>query len=71
MEYIEVPENINIDILIAKFGKEAVDFYQRRLAERERNGKLYPKRLKTIYIWATQDKKTNQGFYSYLHFLLI
>lgn len=64
MEYIEVPENLSLEALIAKFGKDAVNFYQKRLEERERSGKFYPKKLKTIYIWAVQDKKTNQGFYS-------
>jgi len=64
MEYIEIPKNLSEKLLIEKFGKDAVDFYERRLKERERDGNFYPKKLKTIYIWATQDKRTNQGFYS-------
>lgn len=64
MDYIEIPENLSEKMLVEKFGKDAVDFYKFRLAERERSGRFYPKKLKTIYIWATQDKRTNQGFYS-------
>ncbi len=64
MEYIEIPKNLSEELLTEKFGKKTVDFYKCRLEERERGGKIYPKKLKTIYIWATQDKRTNQGFYS-------
>ncbi len=67
MEYIEIPKNLSEKLLTEKFGKDAVDFYKRRLEERERDGKFYPKKLKTIYIWASQDKRTNQGFYSTWH----
>lgn len=64
MEYIEIPKNLSKELLIEKFGKDAVDFYIHRLEERERDGKFYPNKLKAIYIWATQGKRTNQGFYS-------
>lgn len=62
--YIDVPKNLDLRVLVSEFGTEAVNFYSQRLQERERAGKIYPKPLKTIYIWAMQDRKTNQGFYS-------
>ncbi|MCM1577507.1 MAG: hypothetical protein NC078_01745 [Ruminococcus sp.] len=64
MMYIEVPKNLTLDTLTREFGHEAVTYYRGRLSERERGGKKYLNPLKTIYLWATADRKTNQGFYS-------
>lgn len=63
-EYVCVPQNLTEKILITEYGTDAVRFYKSRLEERKRHGKIYPNPLKTIYIWAAQDKKTNQGFYT-------
>lgn len=37
MEYIEIPEHLSLNILFEKFGKDAVNYYSNRLAERERD----------------------------------
>lgn len=62
--WIKIPENLNIETLRQEFGGPAVDFYQNRIADRQSAGAIYYNPLKTIYIWATQDKKSHQGFYS-------
>lgn len=64
MKYIKVPENLDRDILVREFWLDAVAFYERRIAERTIQGKTYFNPLKTIYIWATQDRRTHQGYYT-------
>ncbi len=63
-KYIEVPKNLTTDMLISEFGRPAVEFYQSRIEERRREGRTYYNPLKTIYLWATEDRRTNQGFYT-------
>lgn len=63
-EFIAIPKNLDRAMLERQFGYAAVTFYLDRLAQRERDGKMYYNPLKTVYIWATEDKRTNQGFYS-------
>lgn len=63
-EYIKVPENLDRDMLERRFGHAAVAFYLGRIEQRKQEGKIYLNPLKTVYIWATEDKRTNQGFYS-------
>lgn len=62
--YIEVPRNLTADGLVAEFGGAAVEYYMDRIEERRRNGKTYYNPLKTIYLWATEDRRTNQGYYT-------
>lgn len=64
MGYINVPKSLNRNMLVKEFGLDAVVFYERRIAERQLQGKTYYNPLKTIYLWATEDRKTHQGFYS-------
>ena len=63
--FIEVPKRLDRTLLIEEFGVGSVTYYETRLNERELyNGKKYLNPLKTIWIWASEDKKTNRGFYS-------
>ena len=64
MNYIDVPEYLDRSVLINEFGLDAVSYYERRIQERTIQGKTYYHPLKTIYIWATQDRKTHQGYYT-------
>ena len=64
MDYIEIPKGLCLDMLCKEFGYSAVDFYLARIEERRTLGHKYFNPLKTVYIWATQDRKTGQGFYS-------
>lgn len=50
--YVEIPENLTERTVILEFGADAYRFYQNRIEERKRNGKIYYNPLKTIYIWA-------------------
>ena len=61
---IDIPENLSLEMLRHEFGIQAVSFYQNRIADRQAEGRIYYNPMKTIYIWATQDRRTNQGFYS-------
>lgn len=63
MEIIEFPPNINRAELVNKFGQDCVNYYERRLEERTLFGKKYTYPFKTIYLWATQDKKTHRGYF--------
>lgn len=63
-EYIKIPVNLDRNALISAFGNEAVAFYEDRIRQRKLDGKVYYNPLKTIYLWATEDKKTHQGYYS-------
>lgn len=63
-EYIDVPKNLDRRALESLFGYEAVTFYLNRIAQRQREGMVYKNPYKTVFLWATKDKKTNQGFYS-------
>lgn len=62
--YVEIPENLTERTVILEFGADAYRFYQNRIEERKRNGKIYYNPLKTIYIWAVQDRKYHQGYWS-------
>ena len=55
--YVEIPENLTELTVILEFGADAYRFYQNRIEERKRNGKIYYNPLKTIYIWMVQDRK--------------
>ena len=63
-EYIPIPDNISREKLIAEFGAQAVSFYEERLKQRTNEGKIYLNPLKTIYLWAFKDRKSNQGYYT-------
>lgn len=63
-EYITVPESLDRAMLEAEFGADAVAFYLNRIAQRRREGKIYRNPLKTVFLWATADKRTNQGFWT-------
>lgn len=63
-EYIKIPKGLDRVMLERTFGYDAVSFYLKRIEQRRQEGKTYLNPLKTVYIWATEDKKTNRGFYS-------
>lgn len=63
-EYVKVPAGLTIDALQKEFGIAAVDFYQARIKERIAMGWVYCNPLKTIWLWATEDRQTNQGFWT-------
>ena len=63
-EYIEVPAGLNRSMLEAQFGYDAAAFYLDRIRQRRQEGRVYHDELKTAYIWAVQDKRTNQGFFT-------
>ena len=63
-EYIPIPDNISRKNLIAEFGVQAVSFYEERLKQRTNEGKISLNPLKTIYLWAFKDRKSNQGYYT-------
>lgn len=63
-EYIQVPKNLTISMLEKEFGAAAVDFYQVRIKERMESGRVYHNPMKTIWLWATEDRRTNQGFWT-------
>lgn len=64
MDYIKIPKGLCLDMLREEFGYPAVDWYLSRIEERRELGHKYFNPLKTVYIWATQDRETGQGFYS-------
>lgn len=39
--YVEIPENLTERTVILEFGADAYRFYQNRIEERKRNGKIY------------------------------
>ena len=63
-EYLKVPPNLTLELLRKEFGGAAVAFYQSRLRERMNMGRIYRNPLKTIWLWATEDRKTNQGYWT-------
>ena len=63
-EYIEIPTALNEKAIIGEYGADAFRFYLNRIREREYQGRTYLNPLKTIYIWAYQDRKTHQGYWS-------
>ena len=65
-EYIKVPNNLSRELLIKEFGIRAVEWYESYLADRISLGKTYLNPQKTIYLWATRDRKTGQGWFSRL-----
>lgn len=62
--YVDIPINLTEKTIIDEYGIDAFRYYNQRLQERRRQGRMYNNSLKTIYIWAAQDRKTHQGFYS-------
>ena len=62
--YIDVPKGLTRSMLEDKFGRQAVEFYMARIADRQREGRKYYNPLKTIYLWATRDRRTCQGYYT-------
>lgn len=64
MDYVDVPKKITEEAIISEYGEAALRFYKSRIEERRMQGKVYLNPLKTIYIWAAQDRKTHQGFYT-------
>lgn len=62
--YIDVPKGLTRSMLEDKFGRQAVEFYMARIDERRRDGRTYHNPLKTIYLWATQDRRTYHGYYT-------
>lgn len=62
--YVNVPDTLTEKTVINEYGIDAFRYYNQRLQERRRQGRMYNNSLKTIYIWAAQDRKTHQGFYS-------
>lgn len=63
-EYLKVPPNLTMELLRKEFGCDAVAFYQSRLRERMNMGRIYRNPLKTIWLWDTEDRKTNQGYWT-------
>ena len=63
-DYILVPKDLDRNSLIAEFGSQAIAFYEDRIKQRVREGKVYFNPNKTIYLWAYTDRKTHQGFYT-------
>lgn len=63
-EYISIPHGLDKAMLEVEFGHEAVRFYLERIAQRRREGRIYRNTLKTIYLWAYKDRRTQQGFYT-------
>lgn len=61
---IAVPDNLSVALLRQEFGVYAVSYYESRLDERKADGRIYYNPLKTIYLWAMQDRATNQGYWS-------
>lgn len=64
MSEIIVPYPCTREDCIKAFGGAATLFYESRLREREGRGYIYCNLYKTIYIFATKDKATKQGFWS-------
>ncbi len=62
--YIEVPKGLTRGMMEEEFGIDAVAFYMDRIEERRKEGRIYYNPLKTIYLWAMEDRRTNQGFYT-------
>lgn len=62
--YVEVPHVLTENSVIREFGADAYRFYKSRIEERMLGGRIYHNPIKTIYIWATQDRKTHQGYWS-------
>ena len=63
-EYRKVPQNLNVTMLREEFGDGAVEFYTNRIEERIAMGRIYRNPLKTIWLWAHDDRRTNQGFWT-------
>ena len=64
MDYMDVPKRLDRNMLVDKFGADAVEYYENRISERTIQGKTYYNPMKTIYLWATQDRRTHQGYYT-------
>lgn len=62
--YVKIPDKLTENDVAAEYGMDALRFHKNRIAERKQQGKIYHNPLKTIYIWAAQDRKTNQGYWS-------
>lgn len=62
--YVEISKVLTENSVIQEFGADAYRFYKNRIEERKRGGRIYRNPLKTIYIWATQDRESHQGYWS-------
>lgn len=62
--YIPVPNSLSEKAFISEYGADAFRFYKQRIEERKRQGRIYLNPIKTMYIWAAQDRKTHQGYWS-------
>lgn len=62
--YVKIPEKLTENDMVAEYGMDALRFYKNRIAERIQEGRTYYNPLKTIYIWAVQDRKYHQGYWS-------
>lgn len=62
--HIKVPQGLDLAMLRDEFGYQAIDFYLDRIKQRESEGRTYYNPIKTIYLWATADRATNQGYYT-------
>ena len=62
--YVEIPKILTQYYVIQEFVVDAYRFYKNRIEERKRGGRIYRNQLKTIYIWATQDMESRQGYWS-------
>lgn len=63
-KYLKVPSPLTTATLEKEFGIAAVSFYRDRIKERAEQGRIYRNPLKTIWLWATEDRRTNQGFWT-------
>lgn len=64
--YVEVPRPLTREKIAEAFGMPALRYYEERIRQRANEGKVYLNPLKTIYIWAAQDKASGQGYFSTL-----
>lgn len=65
--YVTIPSPLTKNVFVQELGAEAYCFYEQRIRERMAFGKTYLNPLKTMYIWAVEDKASRQGYYSTLH----
>ena len=62
--YVKIPEKLTENDMVAEYGMDALRFYKNRIAERIQEGRTYYNPLKTINIWAAQDRKTHHGYWA-------
>lgn len=59
--YVEIPENLTERTVILEFGADAYRFYQNRIEERKRNGKIYYNPLKTNLYLGSAGSEISSG----------